>query len=226
MKGLIHIKRNGKFVTFEVDYEEKITILKILYNLNLKPDLKDINGNKEKPIMYDCGCHENVCGICSMVINGKPCLPCSVFFDEVGPDITIEPLSKFPLIEDLKVNRKAIEEHLISTELWLKDRDAIVGNVDLQYLSSSCLHCGCCLEACPNYNGHNKFYGAQWMNTCWEISSQIEDNKDLLKNFTKHGSSGCSKDKSCVKVCPQKINHTAIMALGNRARIKSIFTRR
>jgi len=226
MKGTIRIKRNGRYVTFTGDYSANISVIRILEELNLRENLTDINGNSELPIEFDCGCHEGVCGVCAMVVNGVPCLPCSSFFGEVGPEITIEPLSKFPLVHDLKVNRLYMEKHLVETGVWLDEEEALVGDVEAQYISSSCLHCGCCLEVCPNYNGKDEFFGSHWMNKTWVICSQIKDKDLLLKEHAIHGSSGCSKNQACAKVCPKNIQLPLIISTQNRARIKSIFSRK
>lgn len=227
MKGIIRIKRNGRWVTFEGDYTPLDSVIHILEDLNLREILTDIAGNPESPIEYDCGCQENVCGVCAMVVNDKPCLPCATFFGEVGPNVTIEPLSKFPLIRDMRVSRLTMEENLVRAGVWINDdEDALVADSRIQYLSASCLHCGCCLEVCPNYTGKSNYYGPQWMNTTWVICSQIADKHRLLHQQGKHGSFGCSKDQGCAKVCPQKINIPAVVSALNHERFKDIFSRK
>ncbi|HJJ54944.1 MAG TPA: 2Fe-2S iron-sulfur cluster-binding protein [Methanocorpusculum sp.] len=227
MNGTIHIKRNGRWVTFTGEYTPQTSVIQILDELNLRENLIDRSGNPEPAIEYDCGCLESVCGVCAMVVNGKPCLPCSTFFGEVGPTVRIEPLSKFPLIHDLKVSRLAIERHLVQTGVWVDDdEEALVTESELQYQSAACLHCGCCLEACPNYTGISGFYGPQWMNTLWVTCTQISDKHRLLSQHGKHGNNGCSKDQSCATVCPQKIKIPAVISALNRERIKDIFLRK
>ena len=58
------------------------------------------------PINYDAACLEEVCGSCTVVINGRARQACSALVDHIravdgdGP-ITLEPMSKFPVVRDL-----------------------------------------------------------------------------------------------------------------------------
>ncbi len=53
------------------------------------------------------------CGACAMLINERPRLACSTFLHMLkGSTITLEPLSKFPLVRDLIVDRSNLFENL------------------------------------------------------------------------------------------------------------------
>ena len=53
------------------------------------------------------------CGACAMLINERPRLACSTFLHTLkGSTITLEPLSKFPLVRDLIVDRSNLFENL------------------------------------------------------------------------------------------------------------------
>lgn len=98
------------------------------------------------------------CGACAMRINGLPRLACSVFLrDCKGSVVTLEPLSKFPLVKDSVVDRSVIFEALKRTKLWLErcvPASAIrtASGIDLLRLL-----CGCCLEVCPNFDPNSEF---------------------------------------------------------------------
>ena len=63
-----------------------------------------------------------VCGGCAMVINGVPALACATFADEVSVDtLRLEPLSKFPVIADLIVDRSVIYEILFHANAYLEN---------------------------------------------------------------------------------------------------------
>ena len=56
-----------------------------------------------------------------MVINGVPALDCSTFADEVkGNELILEPLSKFPVVADLIVDRSVIYENRIRAKAYLE----------------------------------------------------------------------------------------------------------
>lgn len=62
-------------------------------------------------------CLEEVCGACSMVINGKARQACTALIDKLGDTITLEPMSTFPVIRDLMVDRQRMFESLKKSKL-------------------------------------------------------------------------------------------------------------
>ena len=229
MKGKICVLRNGKYVEFSGDFKPGMSVIAILEELNARTPLCDTEGREVPPIEYDCSCREKTCGACAMLINGVPKLACAAFFRDEGPVVKLAPLSKFPLISDLRVDRSAIPESVKSMKLWLdNDETAVVGDVDLQYASGECLFCGCCLEVCPNYAKDGAFFGGAGMNACYRIVSQTEKSgrkREHLAEFVKHGSSSCSISLACERVCPAEIPHSVIISRLNREVIRSKFKR-
>jgi succinate dehydrogenase / fumarate reductase, iron-sulfur subunit len=57
------------------------------------------------PVAWDCNCLEEVCGACTMVINGKVRQACSALVDKLLVDnpaeIELQPMTKFPVVRDL-----------------------------------------------------------------------------------------------------------------------------
>ena len=72
-----------------------------------------------------------------------------------GSTITLEPLSKFPLVRDLIVDRSILFENLKKLNLWLES-EAYMNpwTHEPRYQSARCLMCGCCLEVCPNFSAN------------------------------------------------------------------------
>ncbi|MBO6274017.1 MAG: hypothetical protein J6M91_00480, partial [Methanobrevibacter sp.] len=91
----VKIKIDGEFKTFDYDGDLNISVVTLLERL-------------DNPIEFSCSCLQGICGACAMVINSQPKLACKCFVNEERmvieyDEITIEPLSKFPLVKDLKV---------------------------------------------------------------------------------------------------------------------------
>ncbi len=228
MRGSISVKRGEEWVMFAFDAEANTPVTMILDELNSREPLTDVNGDEVEPIEWECSCGQDVCGSCAMVINGSPRLACSAFFGEVGPNLRVEPLSKFPLISDLRVDRSRISAMLSSMKVWIEEgEDARVLDVEMQYLSASCKLCGCCLEVCPNYSGKGRFFGAVSMNACFRITSQLkgEAERERLSLFGRHGDAGCSKAFACEAVCPAEIPLSVLISRLNRKRFCSVFRR-
>ena len=54
-----------------------------------------------------------------MLINGKARMACSALVDNLEQPIRVEPLSKFPLVRDLQVDRSVLFENLMRVKAWV-----------------------------------------------------------------------------------------------------------
>jgi len=54
-----------------------------------------------------------------MRINGKARMGCSALVDNLEQPIRVEPLSKFPLVRDLQVDRTVLFENLMAVKAWV-----------------------------------------------------------------------------------------------------------
>ena len=107
--------------SFTYNGQKHVSVSAILETLNYTDDLFDIDGNQASRIRWECSCMQAMCGGCAMVINGVPSLACAIFADEVkGEDLVIEPLSKFPVVSDLIVDRSIIYDNLINAKAYLE----------------------------------------------------------------------------------------------------------
>src|ERR1700724_4728584 len=157
---------------FEVPYRPGMNITSLLGEIALNP--VDVSGKPTTPITYDSNCLEEICGSCAMLINGKAAMACSALVDKLtGPNkdqtITLAPLSKFPVIRDLAVDRSVLFENLKKVKAWVP----IDGSYDLgpaprvtmedqekAYPLSSCISCTICMDVCPQFNDATGFVGA------------------------------------------------------------------
>ena len=206
--------------SFEYNGKKHVTVSAILDALNYVDDLFDIEGNPANRIRWECSCMQSVCGGCAMVINGVPRLACATYADEIkGEELVLEPLSKFPVIADLIVDRSIIYENLTKVKAYLENiAKSNKKDYEQQYSVAKCLKCGLCLEVCPNYHPGADFHGAILANEAYLISSQTNDkNAQIIKEYKKHFGAGCSKALSCQKVCPIGIETlTSILKMNSK----------
>ena len=123
-----------------------------------------IDGRSVAPVAWDCNCLEEVCGACTMVINGRVRQACSALVDNLLQDdaneIELRPMTKFPVVRDLVVDRQRLFSALTKVRAWV----TVDGYFDMgrgpnvsqsaqedAYPLSQCMSCGCCVEACPQY---------------------------------------------------------------------------
>lgn len=223
---IVKIKRQSNFESeaywqsFRYDGPEHVTVSAVLDALNYTDDLFDVDGKPATRIRWECSCMQAVCGGCAMVINGVPALACATFADQVkGEELVLEPLSKFPVVADLIVDRSMIYENLIKAKAYLEN---IAENGkrrnEQQYSVAKCLKCGLCLEVCPNYRPGGDFFGAILANESYLIASQSSDKKpQIVKSYKTHFGAGCSKALSCQSICPVGIETiTSIMRMNRK----------
>src|ERR1700732_4384354 len=152
---------------FEVPYRPGINITSLLGEIALNP--VDVSGRPTTPTTYDSNCLEEICGSCAMLINGRARMACSALVDNLEQPIKVEPLSKFPLVRDLQVDRSVLFENLMRVKAWVP----VDGTYDLgsgprvypqqqeaNYPLSNCISCCCCMEVCPQFNEDTNFVGA------------------------------------------------------------------
>lgn len=204
-------------------------------------------GARTTPVVWDAGCLEEVCGACTMVINGKVRQSCSCLVDDIAPEggavVTLEPMGKFPVVRDLWVDRSRLFHSLARVRAWVP----IDGTYDLgsgpregpatqaeRYVLSTCMSCGCCLEACPQFNlepdadrWDSAFIGAHAISQArlfndHPTGSQIKGERlDALMG--PGGVSDCGNAQNCVKVCPKGIPLTeSIGAVGRAVTVHAI----
>jgi len=218
---------------FEVPFREKMNVISALIEIQRNPVTKD--GQTVKPPAWEAACLEEVCGACTMNINGGIRQACTALIEEVGKpngdayEVTLEPMKKFPLIRDLVVDRTKMFENLKKVQGWVP----IDGSFDLgmaqpqddhirqfRYSLSRCMTCGCCLEACPQVNEKSSFVGPAAIGQALlfnlhPVGKALEG--DRLEFLTgEEGITGCGNAQNCIKVCPKSIPLTRAIAELNR----------
>src|SRR5713101_3469875 len=160
----IHIRRRAApdapqyWEKFEIPYRPNLNVISCLMEIRKNPVTKC--GKQTTPPSWDMNCLEQVCGICTMVINGRVRQSCSALVDNLDQPIKLEPMTKFPNVRDLMVDRSQMFDHLKRVHAWIElDGTHELGpgprmdqeDVQERYAYSRCMTCGCCLEACPQY---------------------------------------------------------------------------
>src|ERR1700757_840182 len=170
---IIKIKRQenpgapSRWEEFELTWRPGMNVISAMMEIAANPVTRD--GKPTTPIAYDSNCLEEVCGSCSMLINGRARMACSSLVDKLEQPISVEPLSKFPVVRDLAVDRSVLFENLKRVKAWVP----VDGTYDLgsgprispqkqeqAYPLSNCISCTICMEVCPQFNDVTNFVGA------------------------------------------------------------------
>ena len=142
-----------------------------------------------------------------------------------GDTVTLEPMSKFPLVRDLAVDRQFMFESLKRVKAWIP----IDGTYDLgpgprmaeaerqqAYEYSKCITCGNCLDVCPQINDRSNFIGAaaiaqaRLFNT--HPTGAMNASERLEALMADGGLDDCGNAQNCVRACPKSIPLTTAIA--------------
>lgn len=152
----------SRWERFRLPYEANLNVISVLQKIARMA--KTAAGDRTTPVAWDCNCLEEVCGACTMVINGRVRQSCSALVDRLLEDkpgeIELRPMSKFPVLRDLVVDRQRMFRALERLDAWVPVDDYLdrgpgpkesQDSQEERYPLSECMTCGCCLEACPQY---------------------------------------------------------------------------
>ncbi|MBT2583191.1 succinate dehydrogenase iron-sulfur subunit [Planococcus sp. ISL-109] len=233
-----------KTVVFEIErrntpdgdsYWEKFELPHVM-NMNVISGLMEIRrhpvnmeGEKTTPVAWDMNCLEEVCGACSMVINGYARQSCTALVDQLEHPIRLQPMKTFPVVRDLIIDRSSMFDTLKRLKVWIP----IDGTHDLgegprmperkrqwAYELSKCMTCGVCLEACPNVNEKSDYIGAAPISQVRLMNAHPTGamNKDERLNLLMGpgGIQECGMAQNCVETCPKGIPLTTSISSMNR----------
>lgn len=218
---------NPYWEEFDIEYRSNMNVITALMDIQKNP--VNAQGKRTKPVIWESNCLEEVCGACTMIINGTVRQACSTLIKDLKTPIVLEPLSKFPVVRDLMVDRSEMFESLKKVKAWVPiDGTFYAGPGPVfpekqrkwAYDISRCMTCGACLEACPQVNDKSSYLGpaavAQVMLfNIHPTGKMLKDERlDVLRG--KGGIWECGNSQNCVEVCPKKIPLTDIIAELNR----------
>lgn len=241
-----------------VEHEPDMNMTSVLQRIAAVSRTAD--GRAVAPVAYDCNCLEEVCGACTMVINGRVRQACTALVDKLLVDnpaeIELRPMSKFPVVRDLVVSRARLFRALQKVKAWIP----VDGYYDLgggpkqsseeqleAYPLYTCMSCGCCLEACPQYTKveltrrenesdadfaarqgtefDRRFVGAHAISQVQYYNShptgQMQKDERLEALTSVGGIQDCGNAQNCVAVCPKQIPLTT--SIGRQGRATTLY---
>jgi succinate dehydrogenase / fumarate reductase, iron-sulfur subunit len=224
----------SRWEEFKVPRKPMMNVISCLMEIQKNPVTTD--GKSTAPVNWDSSCLEEVCGACTVVINGRARQACSALVHELSPNgeaIVIEPMTKFPRVRDLVVDRQPMFDALKKVKAWIHiDGSHQLGagpkvaqaDQEVMYPLSRCMTCGCCVEACPNYNDRSPFMGPQVISLTrlynMHPSGKMQAGARLDAIMGEGGISDCGKAQNCVEVCPKQIPLTESISVMGRETFK------
>ncbi len=230
----------GRFVTYAAkDVSPDMSFLEMLDVVN-----EGLIEKGEEPVAFDHDCREGICGMCGMVVNGRPHGPrerttaCQLHMRSFadGDELTLEPwrATAFPVIRDLVVNRGAFDRIIAAGGFitaptgTAPDAHALPvpkEDSDLAMDAAACIGCGACVAACPNASAM-LFVAAKVSHLALLPQGQPErwDRvRKMVAQMDSEGFGNCTNHGECQAACPKGIDVSHIARL-NRDYLKASLT--
>jgi succinate dehydrogenase / fumarate reductase iron-sulfur subunit len=201
---------------FELPWKPGMNVISAMMDIAANP--VNSSGQETTPIAYDSNCLEEICGSCAMVINGKARMACTALIDKLEQPIRLQPLTKFPVVRDLAVDRSVLFENLKAVKAWVP----VDGTYDLgsgprifpqaqeaAYPLSNCISCTICMEVCPQFNDATGFVGAATIAQVKLFNShpsgKVLKEERLRALAGDGGVQECGFAQNCVQACPKQL---------------------
>ena len=230
----------GAFVSYDVNgLNTHMSFLEMLDVLNEK-----LVVTGDDPVAFDHDCREGICGMCSMVINGKPHGPqkgtttCQLHMRHFkdGDTVTIEPwrAKPFPVLKDLIVDRSSFDRIIQSGGyISVNTGSAPDGNslpiskeiAEDAFDAAACIGCGACVAACKNASA-SLFVSAKVSQLSLLPQGQPEREervKNMVSKMDEEGFGHCTNTGACEAECPKELSLEYIRKLNweyHRSNIK------
>jgi len=226
---------SGHFEDYTVQASPDMSFLEMFDVLN-----EQLITEGKDPVAFDHDCREGICGMCSMVINGRPHGPkggvttCQLHMRSFkdGDTIVVEPwrAQSFPVIKDLAVDRSAFDRVIAAGGfVSVNTGNAVDANsilipkdtADEAFAAATCIGCGACVAACKNSSAM-LFVSAKVSQLALLPQGQAErENRviAMVDQMDKEGFGSCTNTGACSAECPKGID------LSNIARMNREYVR-
>ena len=227
----------GRLETYEA--KDVLPDMSFLEMLDVTNERLILEGGE--PIAFDHDCREGICGMCSLVINGRAhggfagTTTCQLHMRKFsdGDIITIEPWRArgFPVVKDLVVDRSSFDRVMqaggfISANAGgAPDGNAIPvpkPDADAAMDAAACIGCGACAASCPN--GSAMLFVAAKVSHLAHLPQGLPERaqrvRRMVARMDAEGFGNCTNHAECEAMCPKEISVSHIAKM-NREFIRA-----
>lgn len=213
----------GAMVHYELnEVSEQMSFLEMLDLLN-----ETLIQKSERVIEFDHDCREGICGQCGVMINGRAHGPlahtttCQLHMRSFkdGDTIYIEPFraAAFPIVRDLKIDRRAFDKIIqsggyisTSTGETPEANGILISHAvaEAAFDAAACIGCGACVATCKNSSA-DLFTSAKITQFALLPQGKIEATERVLVMVDQMDAEGfghCTNTEACEVECPQEIS--------------------
>jgi len=178
-------------------------------------------------LAFRWSCRMAICGSCGVMVNKIPKLGCKTFLRDYPAELTISALDHFPiekdLISDMAVfldHLQAVKPYLINDSKSAEPHRQTPAQLKKYQKFSSCINCGLCYAACPQFGLNPEFLGAAAIVTAQRYNLDSRDQGKAQRMPQLNGKNGvwaCTFVGFCADVCPKQLDPAAAVNQGKVA---------
>lgn len=172
--------------------------------------LRNVYETQARDLAFQYACRIGRCGTCAVKVNGKPVLSCQ---ERATEDMRIDPLTPFPVVRDLVVDRSEVEQHYVDLDLAPRRAAPHSGAIDPVDpaegrkigMLGTCISCMICVSACPAVEDR-PFDGPAFMIQLRRLADLPADKGNRLEQAIDHGMLECFGCDACTQLCPADLS--------------------
>lgn len=197
---------------FDVPWDEQTSLLDALGY---------IKDNLAYDLSYRWSCRMAICGSCGMMVDNVPKLACKTFLRHYPQGMRVEPLAHFPVERDLIVDMSHFIESLEAIKPYIignsQDPQHGAGKQTPAQMAkyhqfSSCINCGLCYSACPQFGLNPEFIGPAAIVLAHRYNLDSRDSGKRQRMPLLNSDNGvwpCTFVGYCSEVCPKHADPAA-----------------
>lgn len=141
-----------RFEEFDLDVAEGESVLGALQR---------IRESSDSTLAFRYGCRFKGCGLCTVEIDGRPLPACMIRAKE---GMEVGPLSSFPVLRDLVIDRRPLVERFARWGLFLlpPEGEELPASFEVPEAYgelAECTECLACMAGCPSFDLENGSFG-------------------------------------------------------------------
>ncbi len=182
-----------KWVNYSVPAEDGTTVMSCLQH---------IYENEDSTLAFRQGCRFHSCGLCALMVNGKPKMACVA---KARDQMKIAPLEGMTVIRDLVTDRSAFFEKLRKHELFIPEQEETSTPISINEPKEhvdflKCIECLACNSTCPEFLGNNDAFPGPYIFV--KLAQLYFDPRDKINRKQQAAGLGIEKCVDCRKcVC-------------------------
>jgi len=195
------VDKAPRYETYEVEGKDNWRVLDVI---------RSIYENQAGDLAYQFACRAGRCGTCAMKVNGVPVLACQ---EQCKSEMQIEPLTPFPVLRDLVIDRTEVEARFEQNALAPQRNTEHSGQpepiepdlAETLCRMDSCLACMVCVAGCPAVEGR-AFDGPAFMLKLRYMAKHPADTRNRLEQAIDGGMLECYGCDRCTQLCPADLS--------------------